>query len=188
MWIRWNNYDKSWFTWSPMTPYSGQESADMAWRLFSAFSGIILVFFTIGFLEMSLMVTPYVYITQYCSHYDKASKNCGPLRLQDNARKQTTNQRKPAPTRLQTMFQIVFTSSTKVIRFSKYLRFYLAVVLSHTKWAKLILKAYSFTKGDVLWIRLSQLIDDQVVTVNSCLVSTKNQRSSSKPNPIVSSI
>ncbi len=38
---------KSGFTWSLMTPCGGQESAGMAWRLFSAFSGISLVLFTI---------------------------------------------------------------------------------------------------------------------------------------------
>ncbi len=30
----------------------------------------------------------------YCSHYDKTSENCGPLRLEENARKHTANQRK----------------------------------------------------------------------------------------------
>ncbi len=41
MWKLCNNYDKkNWFTWSPMTSYTGQQSADMAWRLFSTFFGI----------------------------------------------------------------------------------------------------------------------------------------------------
>ncbi len=51
--------------------------------------------------EMSVMATPYAkYQTltkvtrNYCSHYDKTSENCGPLRLEENARKQTANQRK----------------------------------------------------------------------------------------------
>ncbi len=50
---------------------------------------------------MSLMATPYAkyhkltrVARNYCSHYDKASKNCGPLRLEENARKHTENQRK----------------------------------------------------------------------------------------------
>ncbi len=50
-------------------------------------------------LEVSLSVTLYVnyhklsqVANKYCSHYDKTSKNCGPWRLQDNARKHTTKQ------------------------------------------------------------------------------------------------
>ncbi len=50
---------------------------------------------------MSLVATPYVkhhkltkVANKYCSHYDKASENCGPLRLEENARKHTANQRK----------------------------------------------------------------------------------------------
>ncbi len=49
--------------------------------------------------EMSLMATPYgkyhkltKVTNKYCSLNDK---NCGSLRLQDNALKHTTNQRKP---------------------------------------------------------------------------------------------
>ncbi len=38
---------KSWFTWNTMTPCRGQESAGTDWRPFSAFSRILLVFFTI---------------------------------------------------------------------------------------------------------------------------------------------
>ncbi len=75
--------------------------------------------------EMSLMTTPYIkyhkltkVANKYCSKYDNTSKNCGPLRLEDNARKHTANQRKTTflhkivtlvathrivPTRLQTM-------------------------------------------------------------------------------------
>ncbi len=52
-------------------------------------------------LETSLKVTPYVkYHTltkvayKYCSHYNRTSKNCRSLCLQDNARKHTTNQRR----------------------------------------------------------------------------------------------
>ncbi len=51
--------------------------------------------------EMSLMATPYVkyrnlakVARNYCSHYDKTLENCGPLRLEENARKHTANQRK----------------------------------------------------------------------------------------------
>ncbi len=51
--------------------------------------------------EMSLMAPPYAKYHKltkaarnYCSHYDKTSENCGPLRLEDNARKHTVNQRK----------------------------------------------------------------------------------------------
>ncbi len=51
--------------------------------------------------EMSLMATPYAkyhkltnVARNYCSHYDKTSENCGPLRLEENARKHTANQRK----------------------------------------------------------------------------------------------
>ncbi len=47
------------------------------------------------------MATPYVkyhkltkVTTNYCSHYDKTSENCGPLRLEENAPKHTENQRK----------------------------------------------------------------------------------------------
>ncbi len=29
----------------------------------------------------------------YCFHYDNTSENCGPLRLEDNARKHTANQK-----------------------------------------------------------------------------------------------
>ncbi len=29
----------------------------------------------------------------YCSHYDKTSENCGPLRLEENARKHTANKK-----------------------------------------------------------------------------------------------
>ncbi len=46
------------------------------------------------------MVTPYVkyhkltkVANQYCSHYDNTSENCAPLRLEENARKHTANQR-----------------------------------------------------------------------------------------------
>ncbi len=75
--------------------------------------------------EMSLMATPYAKYHKltkvsrnYCSHYDKTSENCGPLRLEENARKNTANQRKTTllhsivtlvtthhlvPTRLQTI-------------------------------------------------------------------------------------
>ncbi len=41
-------------TWSPLTPCSGQESAGMAWRPVSVFSGIPLVFFTIQFQKCNL--------------------------------------------------------------------------------------------------------------------------------------
>ncbi len=51
--------------------------------------------------EMSLMATPYVkhhkltkVARNYCSHYDKTSENCGPVRLEENTRKHTANQRK----------------------------------------------------------------------------------------------
>ncbi len=51
--------------------------------------------------EMSPVSTPfakYHKLTKvdrnYCSHYDKISENCGPLRLEENARKHTANQRK----------------------------------------------------------------------------------------------
>ncbi len=51
--------------------------------------------------EMSLMPTPYAkyhkltkVAKNYCSHYDKISANCGPLRLEENARKHTVNQGK----------------------------------------------------------------------------------------------
>ncbi len=49
--------------------------------------------------EMSLMATPYVKYHKLtkvsrnnCSHYDKTSENCGPLRFEENARKHTANQ------------------------------------------------------------------------------------------------
>ncbi len=42
--------------------------------------------------EMSRMATPYAkyhkltkVARNYCSHYDKTSENCGPLRLEENA-------------------------------------------------------------------------------------------------------
>ncbi len=48
------------------------------------------------------MATPYVkyhklakVANDYCSHYDNTSDNSAPLRLEDNARKHTANQRKP---------------------------------------------------------------------------------------------
>ncbi len=51
--------------------------------------------------EMCLMATPYAtyhkltkVANKYYSHYDNTSENCGPLRLEDNARKHTANQRK----------------------------------------------------------------------------------------------
>ncbi len=51
--------------------------------------------------EMNLMVTPYgnyhkltQVADQLCSYYDKTSKNCGSIRLQDDACKHPTNQRK----------------------------------------------------------------------------------------------
>ncbi len=51
--------------------------------------------------EMSLMATPYAkyhkltkVANKYCSHYDKTSENCGPLRLEENARKHTTYPKK----------------------------------------------------------------------------------------------
>ncbi len=51
--------------------------------------------------EMSLMATPYARYHKlakvgrnYCSLYDKTSENCGPLRLEENARKHTATQRK----------------------------------------------------------------------------------------------
>ncbi len=54
-----------------------------------------------GISEMTLMATPYAKYYKltkvawyYCSHYDKTSENCGPLRLEDNASKHTANQRK----------------------------------------------------------------------------------------------
>ncbi len=63
---------KSWLTWSPMTLCS-------------------------GILEFLLCSSRKTFRNQpsgwtqvankYCSHFDKTSKNCGPLRLQDNARK-----------------------------------------------------------------------------------------------------
>ncbi len=75
--------------------------------------------------EMCLMETPYAkydkltkVAKKYCSHYDKTSENCGSLRLEENARKHTANQRKTTflhlivrlvathlivPTRLQTL-------------------------------------------------------------------------------------
>ncbi len=47
------------------------------------------------------MATPYVKYheltkvdNKYCFHHDKTSENCLPLRLEENARKQTANQRK----------------------------------------------------------------------------------------------
>ncbi len=47
---------------------------------------------------MSLMATPYAKCNKltkvgrnYYSHHDKASENCGPLRLEGNARKHTAN-------------------------------------------------------------------------------------------------
>ncbi len=50
---------------------------------------------------MSLMATPYAMYHKltkvarnYCSRYDKISENCGPSRLEENARKHTANQRK----------------------------------------------------------------------------------------------
>ncbi len=63
-------------------------------------------------LKMSLMVTPYVnelsqIANKYCSHFDKTLKNCGALRLQDNARKHTANQRKT--TFLHWIFMLVAT-------------------------------------------------------------------------------
>ncbi len=46
------------------------------------------------------MVTPYVQFhkltkgaNKYCSHYDSTTENCGPLRLEDNARKRTANKK-----------------------------------------------------------------------------------------------
>ncbi len=50
-------------------------------------------------LKMSLMKTPYVKhhkLIKYCSLYGKSSKNWGRWRLQDIARKHTTNRRKTA--------------------------------------------------------------------------------------------
>ncbi len=51
--------------------------------------------------EMGLMATPYAKYHKLnkiarncCSHHDKTWENCGPLRLEENARKQTANQRK----------------------------------------------------------------------------------------------
>ncbi len=51
--------------------------------------------------EVSLMVTHYAkyhkLITvarNYCSRYEKTTENCWPLRLEENARKHTANQRK----------------------------------------------------------------------------------------------
>ncbi len=50
---------------------------------------------------MRLMATSYAkchkltkVARNYCSHYDKTSENCGPLRLEENALKHTANQRK----------------------------------------------------------------------------------------------
>ncbi len=50
---------------------------------------------------MSLMSTPYAKFHKltkvarnYCFHYDKASENCGPLRLEEKTRNRTANQRK----------------------------------------------------------------------------------------------
>ncbi len=47
------------------------------------------------------MATPYAkyhkltkVARNYCSHYDKTSENCCPLRLEENARAHTENQRK----------------------------------------------------------------------------------------------
>ncbi len=91
--------EKGWFTWSPLTPCSGQESVGLK-TLFCIFwnsSGVLHDRVS----EMSLMATPYVkyyklikVANKYCSHYDNTSENCGPLRLDDNARKHTANQRK----------------------------------------------------------------------------------------------
>ncbi len=51
--------------------------------------------------EMSLRATPYAkhhkltkVARNYYYHYDKTSENCGPLRLEENARKHKANQRK----------------------------------------------------------------------------------------------
>ncbi len=51
--------------------------------------------------EMSLMATTYAkyhkltkVARNYCSHYDKTSENCGPLRLEENACMHMANQRK----------------------------------------------------------------------------------------------
>ncbi len=53
--------------------------------------------------QMSLMSNPYAKYHKlskvgknYCSHYDKTSENCWPLRLEENARKHTANERKTA--------------------------------------------------------------------------------------------
>ncbi len=50
--------------------------------------------------EMSLVATSYNKYhkwtkgaNKYCSHYVNTLENCGPLRLEDNARKHTANQR-----------------------------------------------------------------------------------------------
>ncbi len=74
--------------------------------------------------KTSLMATSYgkyykltKVVRNHCSHYDKTSENCGPLRLEENARKHTANKKttflryivalvathRIVPTRLQTM-------------------------------------------------------------------------------------
>ncbi len=68
---------------------------------FSALSGILLLFLHDQFLEKSPTETPDVNnhilthaADKYRFHYDKTTKNCGPLLLQDIARKQKTIQTK----------------------------------------------------------------------------------------------
>ncbi len=56
MWFLCNNYEKNWFTGSPMTPCGGQESAGMACRPFSAFFWNSCGVLHDRLLEMSLMV------------------------------------------------------------------------------------------------------------------------------------
>ncbi len=69
----------------------------MAWKPFSVFSGIPLVFFTKEFqkwAEWQLHMLSITHWLKYCSNYGKTSEICGPLRLEENARKHTENQRK----------------------------------------------------------------------------------------------
>ncbi len=76
-----SNSNLSWFNATTMgRACSGNEWAGMA------FSGIRLVFVTIGF-EKNVAAKDR-------SHYDKTAKCCGPLLLQDDARKHKTSQTK----------------------------------------------------------------------------------------------
>ncbi len=91
MWILCNNHGKKLVYLKPLTPCRyGLTFLCIFWNSSGVLHDRIL--------RMNLMVTPYAkyhkltkVARNYCSHYGKTSENCGPMRLEEKARKLTVH-------------------------------------------------------------------------------------------------